>query len=659
MDCLIEKNCRKLSNICDYIVKVTCGPHTFIYNSFEERPNAFLERTTTNNIKKLLDILDKYYYNTDSYIVSDKVYDLFSDYYYNISDVDKNTKIGAEIQGRKVKLPIHMGSMDKLKPGQPALAKFLNEYTNDKVISSKLDGISLLIGKTFGEPRAYTRGNGCFGKDVSQFLKYLKTRSGDNLYDIVSKFENEIYVRGELIISKMNWDKFSHLGSNARNTAMGIMNRKLITDEVAICDFLGYQYISKDVLNIFEQFNKITELRIDTPKHIKYSAKDVTPTTLVDILEEFKTSSKYEIDGIIIEDNVYYPINKSKNPKNAKAFKMEKYNESGVSTIKSIEWQLSKSGVWKPIIIIHPVNLSNVVIKRVYGYNAKYIVDSGLGAGAKVKIIRSGDVIPKIVKVLSKHFEESDLPKNYIWGKNKLDIFVQDPESNKEVILAQLEYFVKTTGVEFCKKSTLRKLYSTGIHSVKDFIQIKSIDKILAVKGVNAKLGSKIFNSMLNTFNHLTEATFIAALPVYDGISNIRMVKILDNIPEFYTLSPELVKSKISNIKGFSNKIGELISNSLEDCKAYIVLFKTMYTSFRIPTAGIHTSSTDYQGLVICFSGVRDKALEEKITLGSGSVVNTMHKNVTNLLVADTAKITSKTRLAMKFGIPITLYSEF
>jgi len=645
--------------ICDYIIKITCGSHTFTHTSFAEKPEDFLERSTNNNVKKLLDILDKHYYNTASPIVSDVVYDLFSDHYYNISGDDKNSTIGAEIQGSKTKLPIHMGSMDKLKPGQPALTKFLADYTHDKVLSSKLDGISLLIGKTLNGPRAYTRGNGCFGKDVTKFLKYLKTKSGKNLYDIVSTFEANTYVRGELIISKANWVKFSHLGSNARNTAMGIMNRKLITDEVAICEFLGYQYISNECLSIASQFNKIQQYAIDTPKHVLYSSAAVTPDSLPAILEEFKASSKYEIDGVIIQDNIYYPMNESKNPKYAKAFKMEKYNESGVSTINSIEWRPSKSGVWKPIIIIHPVQLSNVVIKRVFGYNAKYIVDSGLGAGAQVEIIRSGDVIPKITKVLIKQFAESDFPENYIWGPNRLDIFVLDAGSNKEVLLSQLEYFVKTIGVDFCKKSTLRKLYTTGIHSVKDFIRISSIDKILAVKGVNAKLGTKIFNSILHTFKNLDEGTFIASLPIYNGISKIRMVKILNNIPDFYTLPPDLVHYKISNIKGFSTKIADLISGSLEDCKEYIVLFKTMYTSFRLPDPTPQAVSDEYKDQVICFSGVRDKVLEKKITKGGGTVVQSMHKNVTELIVADQDKVTQKTKTALKFGIQITLYSEF
>ena len=84
-----------------------------------------------------------------------------------------------------------------------------------------------------------------------------------------------------------------------------------------------------------------------------------------------------------------------------------------------------------------------------------------------------------------------------------------------------------------------------------------------------------------------------------------------------------------------------------------------MYTSFRLPEPTPQAVSDEYQDQVICFSGIRDKVLEKKITNGGGTVVQSMHKNVTELIVADQDKVTHKTKTALKFGIQITLYSEF
>ena len=177
---------------------------------------------------------------------------------------------------------------------------------------------------------------------------------------------------------------------------------------------------------------------------------DILPS----ILDNFKNKSEYEIDGIIVQDDIYYPINIDKNPKYAKAFKMEKYNEKGISIVKSIEWNPSKSGILKPVVIIEPIHLSDVVIQRIYAYHAKYVMDNGIGKGSKIEIIRSGDVIPKVKTVIRKNFNiDSDFPGKYIWNSNKLDIELI--EYDKNVIVAQLEYFVKAVGIEFCKKATL------------------------------------------------------------------------------------------------------------------------------------------------------------------------------------------------------------
>ena len=369
---LIRHLLKNLDILTDYIVIIKYGDHIKTYNSISKDITNFLKTQSMSNIKKTLDIFDKYYYNTANPIVDDSDYDLISDHYYGDAG-NKSDKIGSEILSNKVELPVYMGSMDKVKLGQVKLTNFLKKYSNNKFISSKLDGISMLIGIKNNIPKAYTRGNGLFGKDLSRFLKYIKTSNNNSLFEILKKLPDKTYIRGELIISKSDWKKFSYLGSNARNMAMGITNRKKITSEIKICKFIGYEYISSSHLSISEQFKKIQELKLDIPYHILYKNPEISEESLPLILKEFKNKSKFDIDGIIIQDDIYYPKNKTKNPKYAKAFKMEKYNESGISTILEIRWNTTKNMTLKPVITIEPIKLSNITIKKVYGYNAKYI----------------------------------------------------------------------------------------------------------------------------------------------------------------------------------------------------------------------------------------------------------------------------------------------
>lgn len=652
----INKN---LSQFIDYVIIVRCGEKYTTYNSIEKSYIEFIQTQSLRNIKKTLDICDKYYYNTITPIVNDSVYDLISDYYYKTSDKDKSDKIGASVKTRKVKLPIHMGSMDKVKLGQPVLASFLKNYTHNKFISSKLDGISLLIGKYNNNSFAYTRGNGEYGQDASRFLNYIKTTKNESLHHILCNVDNNTFIRGELIISKKNWCTFSHLGSNARNMAMGIINRKTVTKEIEICTFLGYQFISDEKLSISEQFARISSLNIDTPDNKLYKNTEISEDTLPNILEKYKNTSEYEIDGIIIQDDIYYPINTEKNPKYAKAFKMEKYNESGISIIKNIEWNVVKNGNLKPVLIIEPIQLSDVVIKRIYAYHAKYIQDNKIGCGAAVEIIRSGDVIPKVKRVIKGVFNKDvDLPKVYKWNMNKLDIMVTDIATNKEVLLSQSEYFVKTIGIEFCKKSTLRKLYETGVKTVNNIISINDINTLLKVKGLKDKSAAKIFKSIRGKLSNVGEALFIASLPIYNGISQKRIKLIIRNIPAFYMLEKKEVYDKLLKIKGFSDKISKIIVNELDACREYIEFYKKYYGAFTVSET-IKSKKGKYTNRRFCFSGIRDKNLEKGIISEGGEILTSFDANVTDLIVKNPMALTNKIKRAQKLKINIIEHRHF
>ena len=112
---LIKTLLGRLNNVIDYVVVINLGDEVNIYNSLKNNTKRFLNKKNIKNIKIALDIFDKYYYNTKHQVVSDMVYDKISDYYYENSSNIKSDKIGSEIVCKKVKLPVHMGSMDKLK----------------------------------------------------------------------------------------------------------------------------------------------------------------------------------------------------------------------------------------------------------------------------------------------------------------------------------------------------------------------------------------------------------------------------------------------------------------------------------------------------------------------------------------------------------------
>jgi len=623
----------------------------------DEYIGRFIKKSSLEKIKDTLDLLDTHYY-TSIPLVTDITYDTLSDYYYNQVDNKKSEKIGTSPKKGKVRLPIHLGSMDKLKPGQKKLTKYLTKYTNNKVISSKLDGISMLIGKRNDVLVAYTRGDGMYGQDISRFLGYITTSQTITLDKIIVDIPTETYIRGEIIISKPDWNLQTNIGSNARNVVMGIMNRKEVTEGIKFCRFMAYEYISSEQLGISGQFKKLEDLNLDTPIHKIYKSDGVTEKTLPNILDEYKESSDYEIDGIIIQDDIYYKRNTEGNPTYAKAFKMEKYNESGISTIKEIDWTITKNGTLKPVIHIEPIHLKDVVIQKVYAYNAKYIKENQLGKGSTIEIVRSGDVIPKVKQIIKTSFDINiDFPKKYIWNTNQVDIKVEDLNS-REVITSQLGYFFKTIKIEFCKTSTINKLYDMNCRTVGDIIKMKDTSLLLTCDGIKTKAANKIWHSIHTTLQNVTEDVFISALPCFNSVSKKRIGLILDDIPQFYTLEDAVLYTKICNIKGFGHKIANIIIQGKNDCKRMISVYGEHYGKIKTKTIRKITQSI-YSSYNVCFSGVRDKELEDKILSNGGNIMSTISSATTHLIVKDIHTKSSKIKKAQTKKIPIIELQEF
>ena len=83
-----------------------------------EKIHKFFKKSTQEEIEKLLLECSDYYYNSENgeILLSDQVFDIIKDYLekeYSTSNYLK--EIGSKIKSSKVKLPIHMGSMNKKK----------------------------------------------------------------------------------------------------------------------------------------------------------------------------------------------------------------------------------------------------------------------------------------------------------------------------------------------------------------------------------------------------------------------------------------------------------------------------------------------------------------------------------------------------------------
>ena len=601
------------------------------------------------DIKELVDKLTlyNYHYTNGEPLVSDKEYDDLYDTLYELDP--KNAffkKVGCETTNNCVKLPYHLGSQTKIKTSK-TLDNWLKKYnTNNYVISEKLDGISAYYNSLEG--KLYTRGNGTVGSDISHILPYIN----------LPKLETTTNVRGELIISKANWN--TKYGSNARNVVAGLVNAKVPNKKLLkLVDLVIYQVLDVNVsigcsLQLIKS-NCVIYSVIDSSLNIEY---------LTQQLINFKTNSKYEIDGIVVIDNSrYYNNIVSGNPDFSFAFKSIEIEESANTTVLDVEYKLSKDNLYKPRVIFNKITIDNVNIECATGYNAKYIRDNGIGPGAIVKIVRSGQVIPKIIEVIKK--VEPKMPDGkWQWDNTNTDaIFVKvDSESlPKEQQVGRTVYFFKTLGIKNLSEGTINKLYDNKYTSLESILEIKNSDSLKGIDGLADKKITIILDCITQALSVNNLEEIMAASNIFERSLGVKKLKLIiehfDNV-----MSDKITLDNLIVIKGIGSVNAQQFLNNLDNFK----LFYEKYYSVKDEKDNADKKDVEIVksldkrliGKKVSFSGFRDKALEKQIELNGGKVVSTISKTTDILITKDINSNSSSMKKAKELGIVIIPLSD-
>lgn len=366
---------------------------------------------------------------------------------------------GFEVKGNKVKHRyIHIGSLDKCKTYQEIPDMF---KLNDMVyVSPKLDGLSAVAYYKKGKlVKGITRGNGEYGKDITdKLIKIIGSDIQDKTFTGA--------VRGELIISKSNWlnlkSKYTEDMISPRNYAAGIINRDDINEDLQYVDLVVYKVVGCELHNLNNRQDVLEWLSKNFKRYIPNMQLFVLPNwdskTSIKTFEVFKQLG-YELDGLVLTlDNIQYTSNNGINYTEV-AYKFP--SESTSTIVKDIKWTLSRLQRYIPVVEIEPVELSGAKIERATGNNAKMIQDLGIGVGSEISICRSGEVIPKILEVLSP--VEPELPKVCpICGNSLVWIGVDLVCNNKNcpnIKLSDLEQWCEVIGETDGLQWTIMKQY--------------------------------------------------------------------------------------------------------------------------------------------------------------------------------------------------------
>jgi NAD-dependent DNA ligase len=620
-------------------------------------PKTMLQSLSEPEIEKLIQRANYDYYNKDEPLIPDQLYDLIKEHLEDVNPKNPILKsIGAAIGNdeRKEELPYFLGSLDKIKTDDKVMQKWINTHHGQCVVSDKLDGNSALLLWRGCSLKMYSRGDGTTGQNISHILSFIKGIPN-------FKGKHEIAVRGELIISKADFEKVKDKGANARNMVAGLINSKLPDLQIAaVTQFVSYEIIHPKMIPS-EQIIKLRELGY-TPVHHQI-CPNITMDMLSSILIKRREQSEFEVDGIVVmHDKIYKRV--KENPPYAFAFKSIHTMQKAEVLVTNVEWNMSKDGYLVPVVNFHEVRLVGVTIKRAHGFNGKFIKDNVIGPGARIIIIRSGDVIPYIAEVLAPSVSgQPQMPDiKYDWSKSGVDIMLPHAEQkeSRELRLKNLEYFFEKIDVKGLGPGNIKKMFAAGFTSVKNVFGASAND-LKKVDGFKDKMADKVYTNLKDAKDRLDCISIMdASNTLGRGIGKKKLQVIINEIPNIIKHRYVPSVHELIKIKGIEKTTAELFVSNLPNFFIFIQENDLFCGTVQVNVKDVPTANKgDFLSMKIVFTGFRNANLEQYITSHGGSVSSTISKNTSLLVRKDTEEESTKINKAKQLGVPITTLTMF
>ncbi|MGQ9797909.1 MAG: NAD-dependent DNA ligase LigA [Ignavibacterium sp.] len=307
----------------------------------------------------------------------------------------------------------------RVREGLPANEKV--EY----VVEYKIDGASVSLryidGKLF---TAATRGDGTVGEEITNNVKTIKAVPLKIKKPVGTKYKlNDFEARGEIYMNIADFEALNKerekngekLFANPRNSAAGTL--KLQNPQIVASRKLNIFLYS--LISLEDEFQSQSEnlellkqmgFRVNPDYRVCKNIEEVLQVCKE--FEEKRDRLEYEIDGAVIKVNSIRQQNIlgsiAKSPRWAVAYKFKA--KQAFTYVRDIVWQVGRTGAVTPVAELEPVFLAGSTISRATLHNYDEIKRKDIRVGDKVVIEKGGDVIPKVVAVITEERKSNSKP---------------------------------------------------------------------------------------------------------------------------------------------------------------------------------------------------------------------------------------------------------
>ena len=553
------------------------------------------------------------------------------------------------------------------------------------VCELKFDGSSISLTYKNGRlTQAVTRGDGVKGDDVTRNVRTIKSIP---LHLRGNDFPQQFEIRGEIV---MPFNVFNDLNAelemageqllaNPRNTAAGTLkmkNSKVVASRKL--DAYFYYLLGKD-LPVDGHFQSLQKAK-------EWGFKISDATQLCKNLDEvFDFIKKWDVkrhhlpvatDGVVIkvnsknlQDNLGFT---AKSPRWAIAYKFKA--ESVTTILKSVSYQVGRTGAVTPVANLEPVQIAGTIVKRASLHNADIIQNLDLHLDDTVFVEKGGEIIPKITAVDSTKRHPMFQPISFIKNCPECgtELIRKDGEAahycpNEDEcppqIKGKMEHFVsrKAMDIDGLGQETIELLYNQGlIKNITDFYKLKK-EQLEGLERMGEKSAQRILDGLEASKKVPFERVLFALGIRYVGETVAKtLVAKLHTIENIMTAKEE----ELVEI----DEIGQRIAESVVDWFSkyqhveLIQSLKERGLQFQISEDKIADRTEKLSGLSIIISGTFEKhsrdELKQMIEKNGGKNVGSISKK-TNYLLAGENMGPSKLEKANKLGVQIISEDEF
>ena len=682
----------------------------------DERPSGDDKRALVSWLVEQISYHSDLYYNQAASEISDTEFDsLWSElkrldpHNPQLDMVGSDSTPGSE----KVIHLFPMRSLDKATTIKE-IHHFVSETTANGrqfVCQPKLDGSALSIEYRRGRlVRAATRGNGTRGEDVT-----ANARRISNVPESIN-WEGDCHIRGEVIMPLSTfYEKYSSIAPNPRNLAAGCLRQKTKDSGKAKPEdliFLAYDVKFPDPdsshpdsptppVFIFDSDSNdwLSTIGIQIAGNTVIAEEDSTKVTekissITEYWTEKRGSIEWEIDGVVIKLDL---ISKRESlgmtahhPRWALAWKFPP--EEAHTVLMDVDWQVGRTGTITPVARVAPVTVSGVTIENVTLHNPGEVDRLQIAIGDKVKIVRRGDVIPKIVEVIGKA-AKTDIEARTHSDGSKFDEELPDysqiiiptlcPRCDTNLIQdgaflrctnmncpSRLErtilYWARSLEMDGIGEKLAQQLCSEGlVKSLPDLYNLE-ISDISNLERMGLKSATNVIKE-LESSKRISLSMFLSALGI-PGIGPELATSVANQVTSIENLL-YLVNQRNENIDEDNSAVTQLIeidgigvkvaNQILDGLTIRMDTVKKLQTHLDIYSESKPLSNGSLSGNTFCITGTLTRSRKEIALLiksNGGKVVGSVSKNLNYLLAGESAG--TKLENAISLGVQVISESQ-